>query len=278
MLPKLLRILEPTIWRIIIEKQVEAKGFLAYGSKWRVGKGEVALAIDKKPCNRDSTGFLFFLVAVSIGGLALIPALLASPHTIYFEFTPRQALVGALFSLICLLGIFAAFYPAKCRRMFKNSQNPIPQVNELSGHIEIRGHHPNCDNYAPNRMVIGGRFVCAACSGLLIGAIIALIGTTVYFFAGLDIGKGSVWVLLAGEGCMLLGLAQIKFSSYLKALVNLLFVVGSFVVLVETDFLGENLVFDLLVLGLIAFMLWFRIFLSEWNNRRTCEKCRLCFH
>ena len=76
---------------------------------------------------------------------------------------------------------------------------------------------------------------------------------------------------------MLLGLAQIKFAGYAKVLVNVIFVVGSFMTLVETDLLGGSILVDLYTLGLIVYMLWFRILLSEWNNERICQRCQLCF-
>ena len=77
---------------------------------------------------------------------------------------------------------------------------------------------------------------------------------------------------------MLLGLAQIKFAGYVKVILNVVFVVGSFVTLVEADALGKSLLVDLYVVGLIGFLLWFRILLSEWNNKRTCQACQSCFH
>jgi hypothetical protein len=219
---------------------------------------------------------LFLLIA--IGGLALIPTVTLSYITIDAQISIRQPIAGSLFSLICVSGILAAFYPLKCRRMFRKAQNPLPFTIGQPISIKIRGHHPECDKYAANRIKIGNYMICAACSGLLVGAIIALIGTVAYFFMGLNIVMNSFWLLIIGEAFMLLGLTQIKFSGYTKSIVNMLFVVGSFLALFEVDFLRKSLVVDLYMLGLIAFMLWLRILLSEWHNKRTCKECRLCFH
>jgi hypothetical protein len=125
--------------------------------------------------------------------------------------------------------------------------------------------------------MVRGRAICAACSGLLIGAVIALIGAASHFFFDLNLAWGSVWLLALGEIWMLLGLAQIKFAGYAKVIVNVVFVVGSFVTLVEADGVGQNVLVDLYAIGLIAFILWLRILLSEWNNRRICQTCRSCF-
>jgi hypothetical protein len=250
---------------------------LAYGSKWRAGKGEVAV-LAKRAIKADGTAFsLTFLIAVSIIGLILIPVLVVQPNIEDTQVSLRHSLVGVLYITICVLGVSAIFYPAKCNGMFRKSQNPLSQANKNSAALPIRGHHPDCQNYSANRIIVGSRAVCAACSGLLIGTAFALIGTASHFFAGLNIAWGGVWLLVIGEALMLLGLAQIKFAGYSKVFANAIFVIGSFVTLVEADLLGESVLVDLYALGLIAFMLWFRILLSEWNNKRTCQMCRSCF-
>ena len=76
---------------------------------------------------------------------------------------------------------------------------------------------------------------------------------------------------------MVLGLTQIKFAGFAKVAVNVVFVVGSFVTLAEADVLGGSVLVDAYVLGLILFLLWLRILLSERNNRRTCQMCHWCF-
>jgi hypothetical protein len=150
-------------------------------------------------------------------------------------------------------------------------------VGKPSSLIRIRDHHPDCQNFGGNRIRLGKRDLCAACSGLLIGAIIAWVGTVLQFFVGLRVVWASVWLLMLGEVGMVLGLAQIKFAGYVKVIANVVFVVGSFVTLVEADVLGGSMLVDVYVLGLIVFLLWLRILLSEWNNRRTCQTCRSCF-
>jgi hypothetical protein len=217
------------------------------------------------------------MLTVSFVGLALILVLVLHPNLERFQFSVQHSLVGALYSAVCLLGVAAVFYPTKCMSMFQKTQNPLPQTNTPSSSVQIKGHHPDCQNYSGNRIRVGGRVVCAACSGLLVGAIIALIGTAFYFLVGLSFGGGSVWLVALGEIGMLLGLVQIKFAGYVKVILNVVFVVGSFVTLVEADVLGKSLLADLYVLGLIGFLLWLRILLSEWNNTRTCQTCQSCF-
>jgi hypothetical protein len=220
----------------------------------------------------QNMGLLVFLVVAAIVGFAVVPVLALSTNFTSLQVAFGQPLIGGLFSALCVLGILASLYPVKCKGMFGKSQNPAAARD-----VKIVGHHPDCEKYNPNRIQFAGKNVCAACSGLLVGAVVALGAAGDYFFVGTGVGVGSVLLLLLCEAFMLVGVAQIFFKSYVKALVNLFFVVGSSVALIEVDLLTHNLLLDFYMLGLIAFMLWLRIALSEWHNRRTCQKCHRCF-
>ncbi len=250
---------------------------MAYGTKWRARKGEVTVLGKKPEKNQISTAGIAFLLVTSCIGLALVPALIKEAPWSYSPSTVGHVLVGAVYAAVCFLGILAVFFPTRCRGTFQRTQSPQLQVNADAHAIGIEGHHPNCRNFSGNRIKIGSGVFCAACSGLLIGAIIALAGSELYFFAGLSAGLGSFWLVVLGESLMLFGLAQIRFVSYVKVILNAVFVGGSALTLVETDMLSASSLLDLYVLGLIVLLLWLRILLSEWNNRRVCQICGSCF-
>ena len=216
---------------------------------------------------------LLFLVAVSVFGLALVPLLLLAPNLPADQLPLRRPIVGVIYSVICIVGIVAVFYPGKCRMMF---QKPNVSSDLSASTIPVRGHHLDCEKFSANRITIRGSVFCAACSGLLMGAIAALVGVVLFSLGFFDLGTGSFWILAAGEVLMFMGLAQIKMRGYAKMAVNALFVVGSFTSLVAADLIGQSLLVDAYVLGLIVFMLWFRILLSEWKNKRICVACGHC--
>jgi hypothetical protein len=220
--------------------------------------------------------FLLFLVAVSVFGLALVPLLLLQPNLQADQSTFRRPLVGAIYCLVCIVGVVAVFYPGKCRMMFQKPNFSIDNKNPSASALKFKGHHPDCEEFSANRITIRGSVFCAACSGLLVGAIAAIVGAVLFSLGFVDFGPRSLWVLVAGEVLMLVGLAQIKMRGYIKMVVNALFVVGSCISLVGVDLVGQSLLIDAYVLGLIVFMLWFRILLSEWNNKRICLACRRC--
>ncbi|MCW3982742.1 MAG: hypothetical protein NWE96_01955 [Candidatus Bathyarchaeota archaeon] len=223
-----------------------------------------------------SSFFLLFLVAVAVFGLAVVPLILLEPNLQADQMPYRRPLISALYSAVCVLGVVAVFYPRRCRLMFKKPNvSPNPNAS-ASSTVQFRGHHPDCEKFNANRITIRGRAFCAACSGLLIGTIVALVGVVLFSLGFFDFGSGSLGVLVAGEVLMLLGLGQIKMKGYSKMAVNGVFVIASFSILVAADLLGQSLLLDVYVLGLIVFLLWLRILLSEWHNKRICLVCGDC--
>lgn len=210
-------------------------------------------------------------------GLALLPLLLLQPTLQADQLSFRRPLIGAIYSVVCIVGIAAVFYPSKCSMALEKPNVSSPSKSLSAPSVQMKGHHPDCEDFMANRITIKGKAFCASCSGLLIGAIVAMAATILFSLGFIDLGAGGFWVLLVGEVLMLMGLAQIKAAGCIKMAVNALFVVGSCLILVVADSAGQNLLIDGYVLGLIVFMLWFRILLSEWNNKRTCMRCGRCF-
>jgi hypothetical protein len=234
----------------------------------------------KLPGAKTLTNFsLILYVCFSVLGLAILPFLLFQSAKFQVSFPPRSFLVGCLYSLVCMLGIVAVYYPKKCQNTFSFRKNVALQKNSQLGKgsdLAFEGHHPNCRKFDGNRTKILGFVLCSACTGLLLGAILALIGAASYFFFGTIFPLADLRILLVASVAMLLGMAQFVFRTYLKLIVNSLFVVGSLIMLISADLIGGNLLIDLYVLGLIVFLLLTRIMLSEWNNRKTCLECGSC--
>lgn len=228
----------------------------------------------------SSNFFLKFAVLVSIFGLISIPMFALQPHEDRTDSLFRRILVGSLYAGICLLGISAVFYPKKCEKTFIFEK--YTNLEGYGGHpdlprkILLKGHHPDCEKFSANRIRIKKTVLCSSCTGLLIGAMIALAGTVLYFFAEFVPLLADSRIIWVGETGILLGLVQFKFGGYLKLAANAFFVVCSFMTLVLSDLLSKSLSVDLYVLGLIVFLLLTRITISEWNNKRICIKCEAC--
>ncbi len=224
--------------------------------------------------------FLKFAVVVSVLGLVSIPLLLSQSGKYQTDFLFSKPLIGSLYTGICIVGISAVFYPNKCEKAFMiRKQSGFREQDDrgvLSGKMNFRGHHPDCEAFSGNRTTILKVVLCAACTGMLFGAMVALIGTLFYFFAGFVILPANPMIFFVGYGGLLLGLVQFKFGGWLKLTVNALFVLSSFIILVTADAIGKSFFVDLYVLGLILFLLLARILFSEWNNKRICSRCEGC--
>jgi hypothetical protein len=221
-----------------------------------------------------------FAVIASIFGAVTITVLLLQPVNYLSDFTFTPTLVGSLFVAICVLGICAVFYPKKCQRTFIFQKDIISSTDQsvTPKMVHYRGHHPDCPMFSANRIEIRKTVLCAACSGLLVGAAVALVGAFFYFFFGYTFLWLDPWILVVSNAGVLLGLFQFKFARYVKLAVNASFVFCSFITLVIADQLGKSLFIDLYVLGLIVFWLATRILLSEFYNKRTCSQCKQCFY
>lgn len=224
--------------------------------------------------------FLKFAVVVSVFGLVIILLLLSQSGNYQIGFWFSKPLIGSLYAGICVVGIGAVFYPNKCENAFMfRKQSGFREQGDRgvpSGEMRFSGHHPDCAAFSGNRITIQKVVLCAACAGMLLGAVVALIGTLLYFFVGFVPLPASPAIFFVGYGGLLLGLVQFKFGGWLKLIINALFVLSSFIILVTADVLGKSILIDLYVLGLILFLLLARILLSGWNNKRICFRCEGC--
>jgi hypothetical protein len=223
------------------------------------------------------SGFaLPFSIAVSAFGFLMILALAVSGRGSTITATWRKPVVGSVFALVCLLGIVLAESPRKCsetyghRRSMRKTNLP---AHASSFVVKMKGHHHDCGMFTTHTIQVSGHVLCAACTGLILGALVALFGTAVYFFAQFDWPQFGLFAVGIGVLAMTLGFLQLKFESFARLMVNMLFVLGGFLILVGMDELTGSLFADLFSIVLIVFWLFTRILLSQWDHWKICRKC-----
>jgi hypothetical protein len=216
---------------------------------------------------------IIFLLAASIFGLLTVLALVAANPVVHDDYSWRKPVIGSLFSAICIAGATAAFRPNKCTERFEPEETRKTAIDDQTTDSQIEGHHPDCGCFSAHTIAFSKRVICAACSGLALGAFLAVLVTVVYVFAGsIPAGIGRL-LLIVGGVCVLLGFAQLEFKGFLRLALNTVFVCGAYFVLIGADILAGNAVLDLYVIGLIGFWIWTRIALSDWDHRRICSSC-----
>jgi len=192
----------------------------------------------------------------------------------------RKPLIGSIFGLICIFGILAVFYPTQCSRVFdyRKEKPSRPYLSKFTSHgtsSTLQGHHPNCKNFAAHVFRIGDKTFCAACIGLLLGGLSALVGTLLYFFSNCNIEQSSSLIVWVGVLGVSFGLFQFKFRSFVRLFLNVFFVLGTFFILSGVDKLIQSVTIDLFLVALILFWLFTRISLSQWDHERICSACKV---
>jgi len=214
-----------------------------------------------------------FTTGISLLGLFVILIIALNPPMAHEDFPWRKPLVGSIFSLICVFGILAIFFPKQCSETLyfqKSERKHAPH----SPSITIKGHHPDCEGFSDHVIHVGNHTVCAACAGLFIGALVALTGTALYFFGGWPMAEVSSTGILIGAAGLLLGFCQMRFGGFIRSMLNAFFVLGAFLILIGIDGLFQSLSADIFLNGLIVFWILTRILLSQWDHRRICSACK----
>lgn len=204
----------------------------------------------------------------------------------------RKPVIGSIFGSICVLGILAVFFPSKCLRVFDfrkekkrahyGTGKPDSRQSKLvsqRGSFTMQGHHPDCGNFSTHVFRINNRTFCTSCAGLLLGALVSLVGTALYFFDGWHIGQESLLLVGVGVLGIVFGLLQFPLfknrPNFLRFFFNVFFVLGAFFILVGVDALFHSVTADLFLVLLIVFWLFTRISLSKWDHERICRACGL---
>ena len=220
-----------------------------------------------------------YLVITSFVGLFLAAMLTVYPPSAHENFPWRKPLIGSIFGLICIFGILAVISPTWYSRILDFGKKPRrPYLNKFASHevsSTLKGHHPDCGNFDAHVFRIGDKTFCAACTGLLLGGLLALVGTFLYFFGNWSFGQSSfsmVWIGVLGVS---FGLFQFRFRSFVRLFLNIFFVLGTFFILIGVDELVDSVNVDLFLVALILFWLFTRISLSQWDHERICYTCKV---
>ena len=214
---------------------------------------------------------LLFYIGVSVFGIILITTWAINPTISGDGVLWRKPFIGSLFSLICVLGIFATQFPNSCAGAFH-----FQKTTQGSAYLQnpTVSHHPACQEFSAHVVRVKGRVRCAACSGLLLGAVVSLVGAIFYFFYGEQIESASFLPVWVGALFVLEGFSQSKFKGWARLTLNSLFVLGGFLCLVGIDQILQNLATDLFLVILIVFWILTKIQLSQWDHSRICDNCK----
>jgi len=207
------------------------------------------------------------ILYVSLGLLLLVVlGLLAfSPNVPRVTFGAQTLVTGGLFILICAVGLVAAVAPGWLRGV----------GHEAKRSPGVVGHHPDCPEFSGHVLRVYGRALCAGCTGLALGAVLAILGGFLYFFGGFSVGDPSM-VFFTGALLVALGLIQhfIDMGSPLFHLaLNIVFVFGAFMLTASLRSLGASFYVEAYLLASVVFWVAARIRVSQEEHVRMCSRC-----
>ncbi len=236
----------------------------------------------------DRPRSLLVSVVVSVCALGALTAVsLLSPH-VHDEVAWRRPLTGSLFSVVCILGMTAVFFPQRCARRPSmhpgNQRQGSPQrqdvyhtTSSIAGITLTHGHHPPCERYYQHEFLFGGKTLCAACTGLFTGALISLAAACYVFVLqrpynlpyGLASAVGALGVVV---GVVSYAVTNAQGPAR-RFFVNAVMVVGMLLALIGADGSGQSLALNVLLIGSCMLALFTRILLSQDRHERICRTC-----
>jgi len=222
---------------------------------------------------------ILFQVSVSLFGLILVALFVVSPQVSQEPFVWRKPLVGSAFAVVCILGILAVLFPSSCSGFFAAGakQKGLGAQVSHAASSTLRGHHPQCIHFSGHVFVVGERTFCATCSGLFLGALLALAGDGASFFFGWQVGQNAVVAVAVGVVGVSLGLAQSSLPILQRGVTRLFtgvfFVVGAFLILLGIEESSRSVSLDLFVVALSVLWLVTKISLSKRDHERICSRC-----
>jgi len=227
-----------------------------------------------KPRSNPNLTLRFMLACSLFGSLISLLIAVHSPTTTQDYFC-QKLFVGSTFLLICALGSFTSLSPRKCSNVHETKIDMALISSDVKTGLPVssEGHHPDCGRFSAHIIRFRGHSYCAACTGLLIGGFIAIIITSLYFFFRLNAGPFGFPAVLAGQLGLVSGLMQFKLKSWARSAANVLFVLGSSLMLIGIDQLVGSMVIDIYIIGLIVLWILTRVMISQWDHRRICLSC-----
>ena len=207
------------------------------------------------------------LLYVSLGLLLLVVlGLLAfSPSVPRIIFGAQTMVTGGLFILICAAGLVAAVAPRRLRGVGHGARQEPGVV----------GHHPDCPEFSGHVLRVYGRVLCAGCTGLAVGAMLAILGGFLYFFGGFWVGDPSIVFYI---GALLLALGVIQHfidmgSPLFHMALNVVFVFGALMLTASLREMGASFYVEAYLLASVLFWVAARVRVSQEEHVRVCSRC-----
>jgi hypothetical protein len=216
-----------------------------------------------------------FTLFVSLFGLLTTFLMMMYPPKVPADLFLRKPLIGFTFIVICAAGIAAALSPRRCSTSFVAHAPKAKSIQEskIVSAAASKAHHPDCGRFSAHTIRFRRTDYCAACTGLVAGASLAVAMSLAYFFFGLSTAGFSLPYVAIGQLGLLVGFIQFTFKRWVRVAANAFFVFGSSLIVIGIDQHIGSFFVDLYMMGLVLFWIMTRITISQWDHSRICLIC-----
>lgn len=188
----------------------------------------------------------------------------------------EKIIVSGVFIVSCCVGITLALNPGWIHKL---SKKEILTIITISDHPKrsFYGHHPDCERFQNDRIIVRNKTWCAGCLGLSIGSLVSILFMVIYTFASFQQPRFTFLILLL-FGLVLIALIFVETVSrknqpVTHLLLNAMLVPSFFLITISVTELTGKPVFGVFTIILCVLWLDTRIILSKWRHRRTCNSC-----
>ena len=217
------------------------------------------------------------VIVVSLLGLSFLVILTFSPSTQIIDISLQKRLVSIVYGGICILGIIESVYPNRCSQIYYFRIRNIKSYRNCSKDKKVRwrGHHPVCDKFSQHIIQLFGKEYCAGCLGMRIGAVIALLALALGLIIDVNFSIVVIvfWLGVVMVAASLLQNAIFSIPRGIRLSFNILFVLGTWGILVGINRISGSTVLNLYFFTLIFYWLITRMILSQWKHQKICSSC-----
>jgi 4-amino-4-deoxy-L-arabinose transferase-like glycosyltransferase len=188
-----------------------------------------------------------------------------------------RLIVGVSLLTGFLLGISLAVKPGWMRRLRRDAVHSADVSPSQSPGRVRHGHHPDCEHFGPHTVRVGGKVLCAGCTGLALGSVASIAMVSLYVPLQMSVPP-PISIILVAIGTALVA-ASLADSELFQArggerlLSNLVMPFGFFLVAAGLLEATGNAAYGMT--GVLISFLWLdtRIRLSRRRHIRICRSC-----
>jgi len=179
-----------------------------------------------------------------------------------------KLVVGGLFIISCIFGIYAAVKP---------DRNYPKGDDGQQSQIKMIGHHPDCEEFNNHVIKIKNFILCPGCYGLALGSVISILLMSGYIAFPIEIQHIHLYVLVIfGMLLIVLNFVEIIIPAriaYIHLICNIFLVISFFLIILGILHLTGNMIYGLLAVLISYLWLDTRVQLSAWRHSRVCQNC-----